>query len=92
IATLTGNVGEALGLKLAGIWGDQRMTQELVSAGENCGDFLWPMPLVDDYEELLKSDYADMTTISPIPYGGAIVAALFLRRFVADSMRWVHID
>lgn len=92
IATLTGNVGEALGLKLAGIWGDPHMTQELMSTGEKCGDLLWPMPLVDDYEELLKSDYADMTTISPIPYGGAIVAALFLRRFVADSMRWVHID
>ncbi|MEJ8543715.1 leucyl aminopeptidase family protein [Brevibacillus borstelensis] len=92
IATLTGNVGEALGLKLAGIWGDAEMTAQLLAAGDGCGDRLWPMPLVDDYEELLKSDYADMTNISPISYGGAIVAALFIRRFVAAGMKWVHID
>lgn len=85
IATLTGNVGEALGLKLAGIWGDSGMTAKLIASGNDCGDRLWPMPLVDDYEELLKSDYADMTNISPISYGGAIVAALFIRRFVAHA-------
>ncbi|MCC0565190.1 MULTISPECIES: leucyl aminopeptidase family protein [Brevibacillus] len=92
IATLTGNVGEALGLKLAGIWGDSGMTAKLIASGNDCGDRLWRMPLVDDYEELLKSDYADMTNISPISYGGAIVAALFIRRFVAAGMKWVHID
>ncbi|XOK59196.1 leucyl aminopeptidase family protein [Paenibacillus elgii] len=92
IATLTGNVGEALGLGLAGAWGDRQLVDTLAAIGEHCGDRLWPMPLVDDYEELLRSDYADMNNIPPISYGGAIVAALFLRRFVADAMRWVHID
>ncbi|WP_127483982.1 leucyl aminopeptidase family protein [Paenibacillus ehimensis] len=92
IATLTGNVGEALGLGVAGAWGDRKLVETLAGIGEHCGDRLWPMPLVDDYEELLRSDYADMNNIPPISYGGAIVAALFLRRFVADAMRWVHID
>ncbi|MFB6362884.1 M17 family metallopeptidase [Paenibacillus elgii] len=92
IATLTGNVGEALGLGVAGAWGDRKLVETLVGIGEHCGDRLWPMPLVDDYEELLRSDYADMNNIPPISYGGAIVAALFLRRFVAETMRWVHID
>ncbi|SCW36775.1 leucyl aminopeptidase [Paenibacillus tianmuensis] len=92
IATLTGNVGEALGLSVAGAWGDRKLVETLTAIGETNGDRLWPMPLVDDYEELLRSDYADMNNIPPISYGGAIVAALFLRRFVAETMRWVHID
>ncbi|GIP35161.1 hypothetical protein J2TS4_43710 [Paenibacillus sp. J2TS4] len=92
IATLTGNVGQALGLKIAGAWGDRPFVEALAAIGEENGDRIWPMPLIDDYEELLHSDYADMNNMSPIPYGGAIVAALFLRRFVDKSARWVHID
>lgn len=92
IATLTGNVGEALGLKMAGVWGDRTFTELLAAIGEQNGDRIWPMPLIDEYEELLHSDYADMNNIHSIPYGGAIVAALFLRRFVDKSARWVHID
>lgn len=92
IATLTGNVGEALGLKIAGGWGDRPLVDALSALGETGGDRIWPMPLMDDYEELLHSDYADMNNIPPVSYGGAIVAALFLRRFVGESARWVHID
>ncbi len=50
IATLTGNVGAALGLGIAGIWGDEAMTRELVAIGERNGERLWPMPLMDEYE------------------------------------------
>ncbi|WP_342601200.1 leucyl aminopeptidase family protein [Psychrobacillus sp. FSL H8-0483] len=92
ICTLTGNVGEALGLGIAGVWGDQSFVEEFASIGEQNGDRVWPMPLIDEYEELLHSDYADMNNMSSIPYGGAIVAALFLRRFVDPSIRWAHID
>ncbi|ALS28222.1 peptidase M17 [Paenibacillus sp. 32O-W] len=92
IATLTGNIGVALGLGIAGIWGDEEMTRELVEIGERNGERLWPMPLMDEYEAELRSDYADLRNVSGSTLAGAITAALFLRRFVADSMRWVHID
>jgi leucyl aminopeptidase len=80
------------GLGLAGIWGDTRMTQALVEIGERNGERLWPMPLVDDYESDLRSHYADMHNVGASGLAGAIIAALFIRRFVAESMDWVHID
>jgi len=92
IATLTGNVGAALGLGIAGIWGDERMTRSLVAIGERNGERLWPMPLMDEYEADLRSRIADLRNVGRSPYAGAIKAALFIRRFVAASMSWVHID
>jgi len=92
IATLTGSVGHALGLRVAGVWGDDGITEALRAIGEKCGDRVWPMPLVDDDEELLRSDYADLSNISSSPYGGAVAAGLFLRRFVGEGVGWAHID
>ncbi|MGG4102609.1 leucyl aminopeptidase family protein [Paenibacillus lautus] len=92
IATLTGNVGAALGLEIAGIWGDQQITADLVEIGERNGERLWPMPLMDEYESDLRSDYADLKNVGTSTLAGAITAALFIRHFVADSMKWVHID
>ncbi|MFD7524399.1 leucyl aminopeptidase family protein [Paenibacillus chitinolyticus] len=92
IATLTGNVGDALGLGIAGIWGDADMTRELARIGEHNGERLWPMPLMDDYESELRSNYADLRNVGTSTLAGAITAALFIRRFVDKSMNWVHID
>lgn len=92
IATLTGNVGAALGLEIAGIWGDQQITADLVEIGERNGERLWPMPLMDEYESDLRSDYADLKNVGTSTLAGAITAALFIRHFVADAMKWVHID
>jgi leucyl aminopeptidase len=92
IATLTGSVGHALGLRVAGVWGEKISAELLRSLGEQCGERIWPMPLVDDDEELLQSEYADLNNISSSPYGGANAAALFLRRFVGKDIRWSHID
>ncbi|QMV41887.1 leucyl aminopeptidase family protein [Cohnella cholangitidis] len=92
IATLTGSVGHALGLRVAGVWGDKDSAELLRSLGQQCGERIWPMPLVDDDEELLHSEYADLNNISSSPYGGANAAALFLRRFVGRDIRWSHID
>ncbi len=50
------------------------------------------MPLVEEYESLLDSDYADLKNISEGPYAGAITAALFLKRFVPTGVAWAHID
>lgn len=92
IATLTGNVGAALGLGIAGIWGNVDMTRSLVEIGERNGERLWPMPLMDEYEVELRSNYADLRNVGSSSLAGAITAALFIRRFVAESMSWVHID
>lgn len=92
IATLTGNVGAALGLGIAGIWGDKDIRDQLVHCGERCGERLWPMPLMDEYEVYLKSDYADLNNTSSMSLAGAITASLFIRRFVAEGISWSHID
>lgn len=92
VATLTGAVGHALGLKVAGVWGDDEYTGQLMRIGDRNGDRIWRLPLVDEDEELLGSPYADMANLASSPYGGANMAALFLRRFVDGKARWCHID
>jgi leucyl aminopeptidase len=92
LATLTGACVVALGEKIAGVFSpDSDLTDEIVQAGETVHERCWPMPLPDDYNELLKSDIADMKNIGSTRWGGAITAALFLSAFVDDT-RWVHID
>lgn len=92
IATLTGAVVAALGPKLGGIFGEDELLQTMKTIGEENGDFVWPMPLVEAYEEMLKSDYADFRNISHSPYAGSITAALFLQKFVPENTKWVHVD
>lgn len=92
IATLTGAIGNALGSKIAGVFGDEQLSVEMKEIGRENGDFNWPMPLVDEYESYLKSDYADFSNISSKSEAGAITAGLFLRRFVPKTCRWLHVD
>lgn len=92
IATLTGAIAFALGPKLGGIFGDEKLMATMKEVGDDNGDFVWPMPLVEDYDKTLKSDYADFSNISNQSSGGAITAGLFLRRFVNDPSKWVHVD
>src|SRR5699024_12224769 len=70
---------------------DRRMP-EMKQVGEASCDFVWPMPLVEAYHKTLKSDYADFKNISTQGEGGAITAALFLRRFVPENTNWIHVD
>jgi leucyl aminopeptidase len=92
IATLTGSILNALGTKLAGVFGDEELAIKMKKIGDTNGDFNWPMPLVDAYESYLDSDYADFNNTSSKTEGGSIVASLFLRRFVPESAKWLHID
>lgn len=92
IATLTGAIGNALGSKIAGVFGDDQLSVEMKEIGRENGDFNWPMPLVDEYESYLKSDYADFSNISSKGEAGSITAGLFLRRFVPKTCRWLHVD
>jgi leucyl aminopeptidase len=93
IATLTGAVRVALGTQTGGLFtADDLLAARLEEAGAAAGEDWWRLPLVEDYAAGLESDSADVASIArPGLGGGAITAALFLRRFTA-SARWAHLD
>jgi leucyl aminopeptidase len=91
IATLTGACVVALGAHHTGVMGnDDRLAQELVSAGRRADDRAWQLPLTVDYGEQLKTNFADVANVAGRE-GGAITAAAFLGRFT-KGLRWAHLD
>ncbi len=91
IATLTGACVVALGAVHSGMFSpDEDLAAELLAAGQAALDTCWRLPLDDDYDEGLKSNFADMANIAGRA-GGAITAAMFLKRFTA-KLRWAHLD
>jgi leucyl aminopeptidase len=90
-ATLTGAIVVALGHVHTGAFtNNDAMLARVLAAAKDEGENMWPMPLDDDYKELLKSPFADLANIGP-RWGGAITAAWFLREFAEDTP-WVHLD
>jgi leucyl aminopeptidase len=90
-ATLTGAVVVALGHQAIGIMGtDERLVAEVREAGERAGERCWPLPLWEEYRDLIKSDIADMKN-SGGRGAGTIAGGWFLREFVED-VPWVHLD
>jgi len=91
IATLTGACVIALGHVATGLFAnDEALAREVVAAGEDACDRVWRMPLWDDYQEQLKSNFADFANIGGRP-AGAVTAACFLARF-AKKYTWAHLD
>ena len=91
IATLTGACVIALGHVASGLFSnDTPLADALVAAGNTSWDRVWPMPVWDDYQEQLKSNFADVANIGGRP-GGSITAACFLERF-AKKFKWAHLD
>jgi leucyl aminopeptidase len=92
LATLTGACLVALGEGCAGLFcDDQGLSQAIAAAARDAAERFWPMPLLDEYDERLKSDLADFRE-SGSRAGGAIVGALFLRRFIRGAAAWAHLD
>ncbi|HVJ00043.1 MAG TPA: leucyl aminopeptidase family protein [Sphingomonas sp.] len=92
-ATLTGAARVALGPDLPATFvNDDALAADLLGAGDAVHDPLWRMPLWDGYDEMLKSDIADMVNAPEGGYAGAVTAALFLRRFVPAGTLWAHFD
>ncbi len=92
-ATLTGAARVALGPDLPATFAnDDALAADLLAAGVAEDDPLWRMPLWDGYDEMLKSDIADMVNAPDGGMAGAVTAALFLRRFVTPGTPWVHLD
>ncbi|MGH9365437.1 MAG: leucyl aminopeptidase family protein [Thermoanaerobaculia bacterium] len=91
-ATLTGAVLVALGQECAGLMTeDDRLSRDLVHAGEATGERLWRLPLWDEYRENLKSEWADMKNTGGRS-AGTINAGLFLKEFAPPGVSWAHID
>jgi leucyl aminopeptidase len=91
IATLTGACIVALGAHPAGLLSNHSpLANDLLSAGQSSGDRCWQLPLWDDYQEQLKSNFADMANIGG-KGAGTITAACFLSRFT-KKYHWAHLD
>lgn len=92
LATLTGAMRVALGLQVAGFFStDEALGKQLYTASLETADPMWQMPLVEEYNALLASSCADISNAASVGFGGAITAALFLRRFISE-MPWMHVD
>lgn len=90
-ATLTGAITIALGAVNVGAFSNNAAWQgQVLAAAAQAGEKMWPMPMDDDYKELLKSAFADMPNIGSRG-AGSITAALFLQEWVEDTP-WVHLD
>lgn len=91
VATLTGACVVALGHIATGLFANKdSLARDLIEAGEETGDRAWHLPLWDEYQDLLKSPFADMANIGG-RWGGAISAACFLSRFT-KKFDWAHLD
>ncbi len=92
LATLTGAILVALGKEHAGLFSnDDVLSERLTRAGEVTGEKLWRLPLGAKYDELIKSQVADMKNIGG-RWGGSITAAQFLQRFIKEGVPWAHLD
>jgi leucyl aminopeptidase len=92
VATLTGAQLVALGSRTAGVMGnDDELRDHVVSAAGEAGEQMWAMPLPADLRKGLDSEVADLVNTGPRE-GGMLTAGLFLKEFVADGVKWSHLD
>jgi leucyl aminopeptidase len=91
IATLTGACVIALGNITSGLFAnDDELADQLLASGNDTGDRAWRLPMFDEYQDQLKSNFADMSNLGGRP-AGSVTAACFLKRF-ADKFKWAHLD
>ena len=92
LATLTGACKVALGSELAGLFAnDDYLAHQLERLGHRTGDRVWRLPLLAEYRDLLRSEWADLKN-SAGRWGSLPASAAFLARFVPEKARWAHLD
>ncbi|MCV2503982.1 MAG: leucyl aminopeptidase, partial [Neisseriaceae bacterium] len=93
VATLTGACVVALGHNISGILGThQELVDELLTASHNTRDKTWQLPLWEEHQQELKSNFAALAHVGSSGYAGTITAAAFLSRFIDEKYQWAHID
>jgi leucyl aminopeptidase len=92
-ATLTGAARVSLGPDLPALFcNDDTLANGLLETGVEISDPMWRMPLHKPYRSMYASKVADMNNVASSPFGGAIIAALYLQEFVPDDVPWAHFD
>ena len=93
LATLTGAIIVSLGSEYAGLFSnDDKLSNQLISAGENIEEKVWRMPLNKNFDKLIDSKNADMQNINYVGGAGSTTAAQFLQRFILNKTPWAHLD
>jgi len=93
VATLTGAAMGALGERATALFTEhEKLELSLRHLGEESGDYVWPLPLWDEYDDEIKGTFGDVANLGRTRYGGAITAAVFLKQFVDKAYPWVHLD
>ncbi len=93
LATLTGACVVALGKEASGIMGtDEGLIEGIRQAGDEAGERFWPLPLYDEYKEMLKSDVADLINSGSKGQAGSSAGGIFLKAFIEDGQKWAHLD
>jgi leucyl aminopeptidase len=92
LATLTGAaLGTFYQFYAALLSNNDKLSRQLQNSSKETGEKVWPLPLHEDYKDLMKSKIADLRNISTERYGGTITAAIFLQNFIGDTA-WAHLD
>lgn len=93
VATLTGACVVALGDRIAGLFGDQETTDEVIRAADRTGELFWPLPIPPEQRTSVRTEskVADLLQANWVRWGGALYAAAFLEQFV-DDVPWAHLD
>ena len=93
LATLTGAIIVCLGSEYAGLFSnDDKLSKQIMNAGEKVEEKLWRMPLHKNYDKLMDSKNADMQNINYVGGAGSTTAAQFLQRFILNKTPWAHLD
>ncbi|MDB0053892.1 leucyl aminopeptidase [Candidatus Pelagibacter sp.] len=93
LATLTGAIIVSLGSEYAGLFSNNdKLSNQLLNAGEKVDEKLWRMPLHKNYDKLINSKNADMQNINYVGGAGSTTAAQFLQRFILNKTPWAHLD
>ena len=92
LATLTGMCGMTFGDKCMGLMSnDAKLAKRIEEAGKSSGERVWPLPMWDDYLDMIKGDVADLKNVGP-GVAGTITAGKFLEQFVPEKTAWAHLD
>ncbi|AWN75546.1 TPA: M17 family metallopeptidase [Legionella anisa] len=92
-ATLSSAARVSVGTEMSAFFAnDESLAAEIIDASYKTADPVWRLPLFAPYEKFLQSTIADMINCSDYPYAGAIIAALFLQRYISKTTPWAHFD